>query len=186
MGSFRKLLFILTVIIILPAGLFAQAGSSDPGAAADVTVDAAPEGFNVSIDLRLAGTAVSIIPGLSAIIGVPISLGSDSLALVPQVGFLYFFDVWTDIHSSYYIPVGIGVIYNPLNIGLEVLYYPPVGDDAGIHLISATAAAEMMFLEAEAFSMHFGMGLGPVFILDPAAPRMIFRVNSALILRYRI
>jgi hypothetical protein len=114
------------------------------------------------------------------------SLSDDGFTLIPQVGFLYFFDVLTDIHSSYYIPVGIAAVYNPLNLGVELLYYPPVGVADGKHLLSATISGEAMLLETGGFSINFGVGLGPMFILNTAGGSVIFRINSAFLFRYRI
>ncbi len=186
MGSFRKLLLILTVLLILPAGLYAQTGSYDPEQVFSNPANSEAEGFRVAVDLRLGGTAANFIPGLSAVVGVPMQLSSDSVSLVPLVGFLYFFDVWTDIHSTYYIPVGIEAVYNPYNLKLKVLYYPPVGTADGIHLLSATGGAELALFDTGGFSMRFDIGLGPMFVFDPAGTAVLFSINSSLIMRYMI
>ncbi|MBI9109508.1 MAG: hypothetical protein JEZ04_22385 [Spirochaetales bacterium] len=179
MSLLGKLLFTLILIIILPVCAMAQTGGSD----IDTEV---VDGLEVAVDLRLAGNAVSIIPGLSAIIGVPISLGREFITLIPMVGFQYFFDVWTDIHNSYYLPLGLGLVYNPMNVGIELLYYLPVGVTDGKHFLSAAVSGETLLFEISGFSMHFGLSLGPLFVLDASDSRLLFRVNSALLLRYSI
>lgn len=209
MDLFRKLLIILIVLFILPAGLYAVTGSSDPVAPEDAAVEtdegvspegdgppsegegeappeAEPGGFAVAVDLRLGGVSIGFAPALSAVVGVPMLLSTDSVSLAPLVGFMYFFDIWTDVHSTFYIPVGIEAVYYPYNLNLKVMYYPPVAATDGIHLLSVTGGAELMMFEAGGFSMNLDFGIGPMFVLDPDGLGVILSINSALIMRYRI
>ena len=180
---FRKHLIILTILILTTGWAWSQ--SENPGEPAQA---GAPEdeGFSVSIDLRLGGSALNIIPGLSAIVGVPLSFGSDSVTLIPLVGFQYYFDVWTDVHNSYYVPFGLAAEVNSVGVGLEVMYYPPVAAETPKHLLSAAVYSEGELLDAGAFTMDFGIGIGPLLVMDPADFRILFRLNSSLILRYRL
>lgn len=169
----RGILFLL-IAFIIPAGLSAQAGDSET------------EGFNVSIDLRLGVNIIEIVPGIPVVIGVPMSISADTVTITPQFGFLYYFDVWTDLHNSYYIPLGISTLYNPMNLGLDLMYYAPVGGTNTNHMMSTALVTEFEIYSSGAFKLLFELKFGPVFVFDPNGPNVLIMINSAFIPRYKL
>ena len=146
-------LLLFLMIIIIPAAGFAQntAPAGDITEVPDETAE--PEGFTVSIDLRTGVNLIGFIPGIPAFIGVPMSISSNTFTITPEVGFIYYFDVWTDIHNSFYIPLGLSAIYNPMNLGIDLLYYVPVGGTNTNYMMSAAAVTESAIISAGSFSL---------------------------------
>lgn len=172
---------ILLLIIIMPAGAFAQAGDSQ-----DTGAEVPAEGFEVSIDVRTGINLVGIIPGIPVIIGVPLSISPETVSITPQVGFVYYFDVLTDLHNEYYVPVGLNVLYNPYALGLDLLYYPAVGGSNTNHLMSVAAVSEMEILKSGRFSLLFELKFGSMFIFDPAETKAMIMVNAEFIPRFKL
>ena len=183
MRAFRTAVFLL---LIIPVFAFAETGDDSAGADTPAEDAVAAEGFSVSVDLRLGPNVSGLTPGLSAVIGVPLHFSSDTFSLAPLFGFQYMFDVWTDMHESFYIPLGLAVIYNPMLTGLELIYYPPVGGTAGNHLFTAAVISELELLQEEQFSMLIDLCFGPGFVLSAAETAFFIRLNTALTLRYML
>ncbi len=192
-----KLLLIIT--LFMPILVFAQDGgdtSVEPGPGdsqigdsqiaeeADEKVDG--EGFTVSIDFRTGVDVIGIIPGIPAVVGVPMSISSDSVTIVPHFGFIYYFDVWSDLHNPYYIPLGISCLYNPLAVGGDVTYYTPVGGTNTTQMLYASVISELNILKKERFSLNFEVKFGPMFIFDPTGTRVQIMVETVFIPRYKL
>ena len=169
MRFFRICILLVFLCIILPAGLFAQAGD-----------------FSVSIDFRTGYSMFGIVPGIPAVIGVPMSITPDTVTITPQFGFEYFFNVMTDLHNPFYVPLGANVIYNPVNTGIDVMYFVPVGGTVPTHMLSAAVVSELEIFSRERFSLLFEMKIGPMFIFDPDQRRVFLMVNSVLIPRFKL
>ena len=173
----RPAVFLLLLTVFIPAAVFAAADDSDIAAAG---------GFSLSIDGRVGVNAFGIVPGIPVMIGVPMSITDDSVTLTPQFGFIYYFDVLTDYHNPYYVPVGLSALYNPIGVGLDFMYYPAVGGTNTNHLMSVSAVSEVEIFSAGAFSLNFELKLGPMFILDPDGWKTFVSINSVFIPRYTL
>lgn len=161
-------ILIIIICLFIPAGLFAQAG-----------------GFSAAVDLRTGFNLFGIVPGIPAIIGVPLSISEQSITISPQFGFLYYFDVLTDLHDPYFIPLGASVIYNPLKTGLDLLYYVPAAGTIMTHMVSAAVVSEAELVETGRFSLLLEMKLGSMFVLDPANPGVFLMLNTVIIPRFK-
>lgn len=174
-------LLIFVIAIFTPVGLFAQTGEYDE------EVDSISQnGFEMSLDLRVGVNALGIIPGLPVVIGVPMTFSADTIRITPQFGFLYCFDVMTELHNSYYIPLGISFMYSPITTGIDFTYYQPVGGTNTNSFLSTAIVSEFELYKKEKFSLLFELKFGPTFIYDSGGTRVFAMVNCAFIPRFKL
>ncbi len=181
----RRFLTVLLFIVIIPAGLFAQAGDSDASGAVDEE-QASLEGFTVSIEAGTGFNLLSFVPGIPFIIGVPMSISSNSVSFTPQFGFIYYFDIWTDLHNAYYVPLGLNIKYNPYGVGLDLLYYPAVGGTNTNNMLSIAASAEALLFQSGWFSLLFELKFGQTLVFEPDGMAAQLMINIALKPRFKL
>ncbi|MDC7227694.1 MAG: hypothetical protein PQJ61_13090 [Spirochaetales bacterium] len=187
MKPLGTVILILLFIIIIPVSAAAQA--SDAGndvSEGDVETEAATEGFSISLDVRTGVNLFGIVPGIPFSVGVPFFINPQSVTITPQFGFVYFFDVMTDYHNEYYLPVGLTVYYNPYNLGADLVYYPPIGGSNTNHMLSIAAASELELYSKNSFSMNMEVKFGTMLIFDPAETRTHIMLNMAFIPRVKL
>ena len=197
MRFFRTVVFILLLITIFPVLVFSETGndSAEPveTPTEEVPADEVPEeeaakgiNFTVSIDARIGGSLVGIIPGISGIIGVPMSLSDESISFAPQFGFIYYFSILTDYHNEYYVPIGINLLYNPYSLGLDFLFYPAVGGTNTNNMFSVTIVNELNLYTKEFFSLLLEFKFGSMFVFDPTGTKAQAMINLAIIPRFKL
>lgn len=183
MNSKRIGIIILLIAIITPVGLIAQTGDSDSKSDSAGTVS---EGFTLSLDLRTGLNIIGLVPGIPVIIGVPMSISPDSISITPQFGFLYYFDVMTELHNPYYLPLGISLFYNPMAVGVDILFYPAIGGANTNSILSAAVVSEVELLKSGRFSLLFGLKFGPAFIFEPSGTKVFAMVDCVFIPRFKL
>ncbi|MDC7126950.1 MAG: hypothetical protein PQJ46_15365, partial [Spirochaetales bacterium] len=128
----KKSVFLIIILMFLPFTIFAEY-IDDENIASDVTSAEADSGevldFTLGVEISLGVNILGFIPGAFSILGIPLSLSSESVSFVPQGGFFYCSNLWSDLHNSFYIPAGLTVLYNPFKLGCNFMYYFPVGGD---------------------------------------------------------
>lgn len=174
-------IFFLLILIITPVGLSAQTGDTD--VPPDITAE---EGFEISLDLRIGSNLLGIIPGVSAVIGVPMTISPDTVCITPQFGFLYYFDVMSDLHNSFYLPFGISLLYSPMSTGIDIMYYQPAGGANTNSILSTMVVSEFEIYKKGNFSFLFELKFGPSFIYDSAGSRVFAMVDFSFIPRYKL
>ena len=179
----KTVIFLLLLFSFFPVSVLSEAGdnSEESGTASAEGLD-----FTVSIDARVGAELIGIIPGVSAIIGVPMSLSTESVSFTPQFGFIYYFDIMTDVHNEFYIPLGLNVLYNPYSLGLDLLFYPAVGGSTPNNMLSIAAVSELELLSSGSFMLLLDLKFGSAFIFEPSGSRALGMIHISLIPRFKL
>ena len=121
----------------------------------------AGENGRAAAGLEIGGGSHLIVPDAYALIHFSFPSGPSGVRLSAQAGFSYLFNFWTDIHAgNIYFPLGLEILYLPMNLGCSLLYYLSLSDITGEGIFEASARTYLDLASTDHFHFNLLVSLG--------------------------
>lgn len=140
----------------------------------------------VAVAIDTGGGSHLLIPEAYGMLDFSFPLGFSGFRLSAKAGFSYIFDLWQDIHAgNIYFPAGVELMYAPMNLGLEALYYSSLAafTAEGIFEVSARTYLDLVTRPHFHMKLLFSLGLS---VFWEFGTQPVFPVTAKLALRFAV
>ena len=101
------------------------------------------------------------------------------------MGFSYLFNVMEEKHTSYFLPIGIDILFNDYHLGFSVKYFLSLQNISGEHLLAAALTGYVPFIRTENINFFMQFEFGPAFMIQPGNGVQVFTcIHPALGFQY--
>ena len=165
----KKISLFILLICIVAGSLFAQEEEKK---------------VTVGLGGEIGGGVFLIIPEIAGYVTVPINF-NDTVTLTPKVGFSYLFNIMEEVHTNYFIPIGVDLLLNKYHFGFSVKYFLSIQNISGEHWLAATLTGYVPFIRNENINFFMQLEFGPAFLIRPGNGLQVFtHIHPALNFQY--